>query len=216
MSVPRKERGGKYEERPAPCRVCGSAGWWNGQRLVAAVVSGVAAVAEHVTDRVRRRARCSDRSCECASWTVHVSGDYPHRTFQLDVVGSAIVQAAVEGRQAAARSHLCSRRSVGRWVRWCVGLARAEDLARLVARLDCDGLPPARAGGKSIEERASWAVGLWERLGEIIEARGVVLPTGRCGLQRLLCWQRERHGLVAWLTKAASPRLHVELSGLVM
>ena len=57
---------------------------------------------------------------------------------------------------------------------------------------------------------------LWERLGEVLEARGVALPSGRCGLQRLLCWQRERHGLVAWLTKPASPRLHVELSGLVV
>jgi hypothetical protein len=196
--------------------VCGSAAWWNGRRLVAAVVCGVTAVAEYVTERVRRRARCSDRNCEGASWTVHVDGDYPHRTFQLDVVSSAIVQAAREGRQAAARSHLCSRRSIGRWASWCVGFLRAEDLARLVARIDGEGLPPARAGVESHAERASWVVGLWERLGEVLEARGVALPSGRCGLQRLLCWQRERHGLVAWLTKAASPRLHVELSGLVM
>jgi hypothetical protein len=196
--------------------MCGAAAWWNGQRLVAAVVGGVAAVAEHVTDRVRRRARCSDRSCEAGSWTMHAGGDYPYRTFQLDVVGSAIVQAALQGRRAAARAHLCSRRSIGRWLRWCVGLLRAEDLARLVARIDCEGLPPPRARGESIEERASVAVCQWERLGEVLDARGVALPSGRCGLQRLLCWQHERHGLVAWLTKAASPRLHVELSGLVM
>jgi hypothetical protein len=198
--------------------VCGSAAWWNGRRLVAGVVvGGVATVAEHVTDQVRRRARCSDRGCEGASWTVHTGGDYPHRTFQLDVVSSAVVQAALEGRPAAARRHLCSRRSIGRWVRWCANLVRAEDLARLVARLDCDGLPPpVPAGEESIEARASWVVGLWERLGEILAARGVALPTGRCGLQRLLCWQRERSGTVAWLTKAASPRLQVELAGLLL
>ena len=97
-----------------------------------------------------------------------------------------------------------------------MGLLRVEDLARLVARIDGEGFPAARAGEESIEKRASWVVGLWERLGEVLEARGVALPCGRCGLQRLLCWQRERHGLVACLTKAASPRLHVELSGLVM
>lgn len=216
MSVSREGRGGKYQGRPAPCRVCGAATWWNGRRIVAAVVCGVAAVAEHVTDRVRRRARCSDRGCEAGSWTVRADGDYPHRTFQLDVVGSAVVQAAVEGQQAAARAHLCSRRSVGRWLRWCVELVEPEQLASVVARLDADGLPPPRGATPPIEGRASWAVRLWERLGELLEARGVVLPSGRCGLQRLLCWQRERDGVVAWLTKPASPRLHVALTGLLV
>ena len=216
MSVPRSGRRGKYEERPASCRVCGAGAWWNGRRIVAAVVCGVAAVAEHVTDRVRRRARCSDRRCAAGSWTVHTGGDYPHRTFQIDVVSSAVMQASLEGRGAAAQNHLCSRRSLGRWLRWSIEFLEPERLAKLVARLDGDGLPPPRGGGQSLEERASWAVRLWERLVELLEARGVLLPRGRCGLQRLLCWQRERHGVVAWLTKAASPRLHVEVSDLLV
>ncbi len=151
MSVPRGGRGGKYEERPAPCAVCGAAAWWNGRRIVAAVVGGVSVAAEYVTDRVRRRARCSDRGCEAGSWTVYVDGDYPHRTFQLDVVGSAVVQAAVEGRGAAADVHLCSGRSVGRWIRWCIGLAEMGEVAKLLVRLDSDGLPPPRAEGASID-----------------------------------------------------------------
>ncbi len=216
MSLPRGGRQGKYKERPAPCPVCGSAAWWNGKRMVAAVVSGICELAKHVTERVRRRARCSDRRCEAGSWTEYLEGDYPHRTFQLDVVSSAVVQSVREGRGAAARAHLCSRRSVGRWVGWCVGLVSAADLVKLVARLDADGVPPPRPGGPSTDARASWAVSLWERLGQVLEQRGVSLSAGRCGLQRVLCWQRERHGVVAWLTKAASPRLHVELSGLAM
>ncbi|HET7293191.1 MAG TPA: hypothetical protein VFM88_12260 [Vicinamibacteria bacterium] len=168
-----------------------------------------------MTERVRRRARCSDRRCEAGSWTVHQGGDYPHRTFQLDVVGSAVVQAALEGRRAAAATHLCSRRSVGRWIRWCIGLAEGSEVAKLVVRLDPDGLPPPRADGAGMDARAGWAVSLWERLGQVLAARGVALPDGRSGLQRLLCWQHERQGIVAWLTKP-SPRLHVELLGLVM
>ena len=213
MSLPRGGRQGKYEERPAPCPACGAAAWWNGKRMVSAVVGGIRDLAKYVTDRVRRRARCSDRSCEAGSWTEYGDGDYPHRTFQLDVVSSAVVQSAREGCAAAARAHLCSRRTVGRWVCWCVGLASAEDLVKLVVRLDANGLPPPRPEGASLLERASWVVGLWERLGQVLEERGVSLSAGRCGLQRVLCWQRERHGAVAWLTKESSPRLHVELSG---
>lgn len=216
MSLPRGGRQGKYEERPSPCPVCGAASWWNGRRIVAAVIGGARTVAEYVTGRVRRRARCSDRDCEAGSWTEYCEGDYPHRTFQLDVVSSAVVQAGREGCAAAASAHLCSRRSVGRWVCWCTELASAGALVKLVARLDGDGVPPPRPEGPSRGARASWAVSLWERLGQLLDERGVGMSAGRCGLQRVLCWQRERHGIVAWLTKAASPRLHVEVSALAL
>ena len=216
MSVPREGHGGKYEERPAECRVCGSPAWWNGRRWVAAVVTGVCGAVEYVTGRVRLRARCSDRRCAGGSWTVYADGDYPQRTFQLDVVASAVVQAALESRRAAKDTHLCSRRSVGRWMRWCVGLAESDDLARLVMHLDADGLPlPTPAKVDSLEARASAAVSLWERLAAVLASRGVPLPSGRCGLQRLLCWQRERRGGVAWLTQP-SPRLPVESWAAVM
>lgn len=216
MSLPRGRRQGKYEERPAPCPVCGAASWWNGRRVVAAVICVACAVSEYVTDRVRRRVRCSDRSCEAGSWTEYCDGDYPHRTFQLDVVSTAVLQSAREGWCAAAKAHLCSRRSVGRWVRWCVGLVSADDLVKLVTRLDGAGLPPPRPEGGSLGARASWVVSLWERLSEVLQERGVSMSDGRCGLQRVLCWQRERHGVVAWLTKTMSPRLRVELSELAM
>jgi hypothetical protein len=177
---------------------------------VAAVMLGILGVAEYIVDRVRRRARCADRTCSAASWTEYAEGDYPHRTFQLDVVASATLQAQAESRSAAALAHLCSRRSVGRWIAWCAGLAAPEALERVAARLDPDGLSAAGVG-----PGASRCVGLWERLATVLSARGVVLPSGRCGMQRLLSWQHRSRGLVVWLTKA-SPPLPVESWSTVM
>jgi len=86
-------------------------------------------------------------------------------------------------------------------------MAAPEELGRVVARVDPDGLPaePGTPGAGL----ASRCVGLWERLAGVLWARGVILPCGRCGLQRLLCWQHERRGLVVWLTRS-SPPLPVE------
>jgi hypothetical protein len=176
-------------------------------RLVAAVVLGACGAVKYVRQRVRRRARCADRACRGGSWTEYTEGDYPHRTFQLDVVASAVLQGERGARSAAAEAHLCSRRSVGRWARWCADMATPEQLGRVVVRVDPDGLPAEPAG--TSKGLASRCVGLWERLAGALCARGVILPGGRCGLQRLLCWQHDRRGLVLWLTKS-SPRLPVE------
>lgn len=216
MSVPRGGRRGKREERPGPCRLCGGSAWWNGVRCVAAMVVGVCGAVEYVVDRVRRRVRCTDRRCPAGSWTEYAAGDYPHRTFQLDVVSSAVLQGESESRAAAAEAHLCSRRSVSRWVRWCAGLATPEDLGRVVVRLDPDGLPAGLATPRAgIDTRASRCVSLWERLAAVLSDRGVVLPCGQSGMQRLLCWQHLHRGLVVWLTKS-SPPLPVESWGTVM
>ncbi len=209
MSVPCERGGGKRKERPEPCRLCGAAAWWNGSRVVSAVVIGLASAVEYVSGQVRRRACCSDRRCPAASWTVYPSGMYPHRTFQLDVVSSAVAQvAAGESRQRAAERHQCSRRSVGRWLRWCAQLVAVKELTAACVRLDPDGLPAPPGGGK--EHQGGRALRLWERLADLLAHRGVCLPEGRSGLQRLLIWQRERQGVVAWLTRS-SPRLHVDL-----
>jgi hypothetical protein len=85
-----------------------------------------------------------------------------------------------------------------------------------VARLDADGLPPpARADGEGRDE-AGWALRLWQRLADVLAQRGVALSVGRSGLQRVLCWQHEREGVVAWLTKAQSPRLRVDLQAVLV
>jgi len=180
---------------------------------VAAVVLGVGGAVEYVPQRERLRARCADRTCPAGSWTEYTEGDYPHRTFQLDVVGSAVLQGERGARSAAAEAHLCSRRSVGRWMRWCAGMAAPEELARVVVRVDPDGLPAEPATPS--EGLASRCVRLWERLASVLCARGVMLPSGRCGMQRLLCWQHHRHGVVVWLTRS-SPRLPVESWSAVM
>jgi hypothetical protein len=174
---------------------------------VAAVVLGVGGTAEYVPERVRRRFRCSDRACPGGSGTQYTDGDYPHRTFQLDVVVSAVLRGEGGSRSAAARDHLCSRRSVGRWTSWCAGMAAPEELGRVVVRVDPDGLPAEAATPR--EGLAGRCVRLWERLAGVLCARGVILPSGRCGMQRLLCWQHHRHGLIAWLTRS-SPLLPVE------
>jgi hypothetical protein len=57
---------------------------------------------------------------------------------------------------------------------------------------------------------------LWGRLADLFVHRGVALPEGRSGLQRMLCWQREREGVVAWLTKPQSPGLRVDLGGVLV
>ena len=217
MSIPCERGGGKRKERPEPCRECGAAAWWNGSRVVSAVVIGLAAAAEYVSGQVRRRARCSDRRCATGSWTVYPSGTYPHRTFQLDVVSSAVSQvAAGESRRRAAERHQCSRRSVSRWLRWCAQLVAVEELTAACVRLDPDGLPAPTPGGTEVEDQGGRALRLWERLADLLAHRGVCLPEGRSGLQRLLTWQHERQGEVAWLTRPQSPRLHVDLGAVLV
>jgi Homeodomain-like domain-containing protein len=217
MSIPCEAGRGKRKERPEPCRLCGAAGWWNGIRVVSAVVCGVAAAVEYASGQVRRRACCSAHGCPAPSWTVYPRGSYPHRTFQLDVVSSAVTQVASgQSVERAAAAHQCSRRSVRRWRKWCAELVAPEQLAMAVARLDADGLPPpARADGERRDE-AGWALGLWQRLADVLAQRGVALSAGRSGLQRVLCWQHEREGVVAWLTKAQSPRLRVDLQAVLV
>ncbi len=216
MCIPCEGGGGKRKQRPGPCRLCGAAAWWNGSRVVSAVVCGLASAVEYASGQVRRRACCSDRNCPAPSWTVYPAGMYPHRVFQLDVVSSALAQvAAGESAGQAAERHLCSRRSVGRWRRWCAQLLVPEELAAAVVRLDPDGLPPPIGGGRE-KDPGGWALRLWERLSDVLAYRGVALPSGHSGLQRMLAWQHERHGVVAWLTKPSSPRLRVDLGALLV
>jgi hypothetical protein len=104
--------------RPDPCRVCGSPSWWDGGSLVAEVIHELGQGVRRVIDVLRPRARCSDRRCAAGSWTIYSAGTYPHRSYQLDVVASAVAEVCVGGasRRAAAVHHACSRRSVARWV----------------------------------------------------------------------------------------------------
>lgn len=206
----------KKAVRPDPCRVCGALSWWNGGRVVAEVVHDIAQGARRVIDVLRRRARCSDRRCAGGSWTIYPPGAYPHRSYQLGVVASAVAEVCFAGgsRRAVAARHDCSRRSVSRWVRWTAQLASPEDLARLCARLDPEGLPPpmpVTAGGEV--SRAGSVLRLLDHLGDVLLRRGVARLGRGPGLLRILTAQLARFGDICWLTRS-SPPLRVAPEGL--
>ena len=200
----------KKAVRPDPCHVCGARSWWNGRRVVAEVIRELGQGARRVIDALRQRARCSDRRCAAGSWTIYPAAAYPHRSYQLDVVASAVAEVCVGGgtRRAVAGHHECSRRSVSRWVRWTAQLASPEDLARLCARLDPEGLPPpppaAPAAGNEVS-RAGSVLRLLDHLGDVLLRRGVALPGRGPGLLRILTAQLARFGDVAWLTRSSPP-----------
>lgn len=79
-----------------------------------------------------RRVQC--RSVECGrSWTLRPPGVIPRRHYQLCVVASATsryLHEAGASLEAVAAAHNCSRRTLGRWLRWQAQLAKAADLQR--------------------------------------------------------------------------------------
>jgi len=216
MSVSPPTLRGKQAVRPDPCRVCGAPAWWNGARVVAEVLHDLGQGVRRVIDVLRRRARCSDRRCAAGSWTIYPAEAYPHRSYQLDVVASAVAAVCISGgsRRTVAVHHDCSRRSVSRWVRWMAGLASPEDLARLCARLDPEGLPPPPPAATEGEvSRAGSVLRLLDHLGDVLCRRGVALPGRGPGLLRILTAQLARFGDVYRLTQS-SPPLRVAPEGL--
>jgi len=205
---PTGKRCKKHEERPGPCPVCGRSAWWNGTRVIKRVVFMLAAALRWAEQFVRRRARCSDRSCSAGSWTVYEPGGYPHRTLLLSVVASAVAAMAigeVATATAVARAHDCDRRSVGRWVWWVAALAVPAGLARTCARLDPDGLPPPptpRTAG--VVARAGAVICLLDRLADLLRGRGVALEAGP-GLAAILRHQFDRFRVVFHLTSQSPP-----------
>lgn len=205
---PTGKRCKKHADRPGPCPVCGRPGWWNGTRLIKRVVFVLAAVLRWAEQFVRRRARCSDRSCSGGSWTVYEPGGYPHRAFLLSVVAFVVAaMAAGEGATltSVARTYGCDRRSVGRWVRWVAGLGSSADLSRTCARLDPDGLPPPPTSRAAEPVALAGAmVALLDRLADLLRGRGVALEPG-AGLVAILRHQLDRFRVVFHLTRQSPP-----------
>jgi len=214
MCVAPTGRRSKYEERPSPCWVCGSGAWWNGTRQVS-LVRRVNDAIEHLSEIVRRRARCSAKTCR-KSWTIYEAEGYPHRQFSLDVAVLAVSAVALGQLTvtAAAGNHRCSRRSVRRWSDWVEAIADPETLSRSCNQLDdADGW-----GGSAVcadTPRAGVVLHLLDRLVEVLTNRGVDLPKGSSGLGRILSHLLARFGEVFTLT-GQSPPLRGDLGGIVM
>ena len=206
ISVPAGRRRRQYADRPA-CRLCDLPAWWNGTRTVSSILKASDGV-EHVTDMLRRRARCCSADCPAKDWTVYEDGAYPHRTFQLDVVADAVIEVDTRPMTAVAATHACSRDSVRRWRGWVAALADPRDLQQLNARIDPDAVVvalPASSPGAVV-------LRYLERLADLFAIRGVALPRAASGLTRLLRHQFDRFGDVFHLTKF-SPPLRADLLG---
>jgi hypothetical protein len=170
----------------------------------------------HAVGVRHRRACCSAKDCDAPSWTVREDATYPHRTFQLEVVASAVAEVAYAGKTltAAGASHMCSRDSVRRWGVWIANLADADHLERLCARIDPDG--GAHAESANIRATpAGLALRLLDRFADLLVVRGVALAASGCGLGRILGDQLRRFGDVFYLTRP-SPSLRVAIAKLGM
>jgi len=178
------------------------------------VVRRVKDAVEHLSGVIRRRARCSDRSCR-KRWTIYEADGYPHRQFSLDVVVVAVSAVAL-GRvtiAAAARTHRCSHRSVRRWADWVEAIADPDALRRSCEQLDADGW-----GGSAVKAdtpQAGVVLHVLDRLAEALATRGVDLPKGTFGLCRILSHLLQRFGEVLTLTGQCPP-LRGDLGGIVM
>lgn len=195
----------KYEDRPPRCLDCKGPAWWNGARKVYEVHYEKSDLVHEV--QIRRRAFCGSKDCPRGSWTVYEGDSYPHRGFSLEVVASVVSSEAAgdKTQETVAKEHGCSRRSVGRWVRWVECLAVAAELMSSCTRLSRAGLP----GGTVVEHQAGLVLHLLDRLADLLSERGVCLPSFSCGLVRLLVDQLRRFGAVFYVTKS-SPRLHAD------
>jgi hypothetical protein len=151
---------------------------------------------------IRRRARCSSKACG-KRWTVYEGDAYPHRVFGLDVLVSAVLLVVVAGatRTASAASHLCSRRSVQRWIAWIGALAEPRDLDRLCTRIAAEHVPISDRSTDPTKR----ILALMERLAGILIVRGVLLSSATSGLARILTDRLVRFGEVYRLTKRCPP-----------
>jgi hypothetical protein len=139
------------------------------------------------------------------SWTVYEEDSYPHRTFALDVVASAVSQAEIAGSTltCAAAAHQCSRRSLRRWIRWISSLVDARLFEQFCTRIDPDGRLPA---GRRDRGAAS-ILSLLEQAADALFDRGVPLRRCGSGLSRVLGDRLARFGEVFFLTKPSPPLL---------
>ena len=188
--------------RPQACIACGHQGcvWWDGSGLRGTSVL-VDEQVVHVTDLRYRRVKC--RACG-KRWALLPPGTIPRKHYQPCVVAEATGLYLFEPRasqQQVAAAHGCSRRTLGRWLRWLAALAEPAVLLSLVLEaLDEVVLPRLRevaglarkvrsAAGRVVLERAAQVLQLLEALAM---ARRLEPPGLRAVLAPLLHGRAER------------------------
>jgi hypothetical protein len=158
------------------------------------------------SERWLPRAKCT--ICH-HSFTCYPPGHYPHRQYQLDVVGEVVAAIAIGGEVAtkAVAPVTASPTSGRRWTAWVAQLAAPAALLAVAQRLD-PGAPvgagiSTTASASGTRSLAAPALHAFEELGAALVRRAVVLAS-RTGLGRVLEWQHRLHGDVVYLM--AAPR----------
>ena len=190
--------------KPETCVRCGRGDriCWDGHTVrTASVVDGDEVV--HVPQVRCRRIKC--KACE-ARWVHLPPGMIPRKHYQPCVVARATSRYLFDehaSQQQVAAAHGCSRRTVGRWLRWLGALAESAVLMSLVLEaLDEVVLPRLQevaglarkvrsAAGRLVLERAAQVLQLLEALAM---ARRLEPPGLRAVLAPLL------HGRAGWAT----------------
>jgi len=189
--------------------------WWNGSRIVHGVCQRGNTV-ETGVEEVHLRARCSRKGCHRGSWTIYAGDAYPHRSFHLGVVVSAVsANIGGEHRYEVATRHECCGDTVRRWRRWTESLiGDVEEWKRSCTKLAGDGM----AGAEPIENvpPAAGVLHLLNCFAELLDQRGVALPEPHApGVVRILVYLLRRSSEVIWLTKQ-SPPLRAQLEAICL
>ncbi|MFQ5976227.1 MAG: hypothetical protein ACE5J5_07935 [Candidatus Hydrothermarchaeales archaeon] len=119
-------------EKPSGCIFCeGSRIYWNGQReRTASVLIGDEVV--YLIDILCKRVKCANLECK-KSWTLRPPGLMPRRHYQLCIVAHGASKFLFDSHAtltSVADEHQCSRRTVGRWLKWISGIAEPSELIR--------------------------------------------------------------------------------------
>ena len=119
-------------EKPRSCLFCQACRiYWNGHRERTASVL-IQDEVIYFTDIPCKRVKCANPHCR-QSWTLRPPGLMPRRHYQLCVVANAVKQFLFQPHEtltSVAHAHQCSRRTLGRWLKWIANIAQPSNLVR--------------------------------------------------------------------------------------
>ena len=199
----------EHVPRPARCPCCGGRRvHWNGSRTRKVIVL-VGGSSIELSGVRCRRVRCAP--CR-ASWTLRPPGLAPRRQFQLCVVARATSRylfTAEASLSTTAAEHVCSPRSLGRWLTWVGGLASPAALQQRLAEAVGSPLLAAFREVSDLGRKATSAprrrrLGLAAQVLVLIEALGHAIgaePPGLRGVLERVLAGRDR------VTTEARPRV---------